>query len=574
MRFSETSRRNIINGARVVTDGLEKRSSIQSRSRQLVLWCFGENHAETWHTASRTGIAALTLSSSVTTIRAATDRVAHPNDWRPPFSVTSAPGNTGFGSLRRTAQRAVRRRQRTGGPGRAAAALPIGKIESWKTRMTFPLPLSPFEYYILNDRVDYPMTFFLQFSFTGKLERAILDVAFRTALARHPLLHATIRKCRGNQLEWVAADHLQPRIEWTEQDIDSFQLPNTVIRLESEPGLRIQVIQSRGETNLLLQVHHCCCDGIGAFQFIEDVFVAYHNATPGMTAKVQPHPVEPQRLRARTGIHSHRRALWAWSYSVMLGAFRAGLFLLRKPDHLFAPNDDVDPTFPVPQFPACQGRQFDLRVSQQLQEKAKLHDVTLNDLLLTLVFETLINWNRQHAAKHSNGHIRVGIPVNLRQEQHRDMPAANMVNVTFLDRTPGQSTNRSELVHGISRQMNGIKRRRSGTFLRVMRAFGRWKTLRKLIQSERVFLTATFSNLGEIMPESRLPRRDGCLCVGGNLLHNVEVQAPVRSTMPVFFVVFSYGGRLKSCMSYDSRRFSLNSARALHDSFVHRIESR
>ena len=44
----------------------------------------------------------------------------------------------------------------------------------------FPLPLVPFEHYMLaDDRADYPMTFFMRLHFRGRFDRGRLDNALR-----------------------------------------------------------------------------------------------------------------------------------------------------------------------------------------------------------------------------------------------------------------------------------------------------------------------------------------------------------------------------------------------------------
>ena len=57
----------------------------------------------------------------------------------------------------------------------------------------FPLPLTPFERYMLaDDRPDYPMAFPAVVEFSGSLRRAEFDAALEGALREHPLLRARV----------------------------------------------------------------------------------------------------------------------------------------------------------------------------------------------------------------------------------------------------------------------------------------------------------------------------------------------------------------------------------------------
>jgi hypothetical protein len=62
----------------------------------------------------------------------------------------------------------------------------------------FPLPLVPFEHYMLtDDRADYPMTFFLQLRFAGSMDQPRFRAALDSAVALHPLLRAHVRVAFG-----------------------------------------------------------------------------------------------------------------------------------------------------------------------------------------------------------------------------------------------------------------------------------------------------------------------------------------------------------------------------------------
>jgi len=80
----------------------------------------------------------------------------------------------------------------------------------------FPLPLAPFEHYILeDDRDDYPMCLWGGLSFRERIDAERLRRAVAQVQARHLLLHAVVRGRPGGRtpdLAWAAAGSLGPPI--------------------------------------------------------------------------------------------------------------------------------------------------------------------------------------------------------------------------------------------------------------------------------------------------------------------------------------------------------------------------
>src|SRR5579862_20258 len=133
---------------------------------------------------------------------------------------------------------------------------------------TFPLPFAPFEHYMLaDDCPDYPMSFFVHLKFHGRFERPQLNAALQTALARHPLLNSWIRgtaQDATSRITWIEADSPPPTIDWNDADVPIRFAVGRWIDLRSETGLRLWLRETENTTTLVLQFHHCCCDGIGA----------------------------------------------------------------------------------------------------------------------------------------------------------------------------------------------------------------------------------------------------------------------------------------------------------------------
>src|SRR5262245_31743240 len=88
------------------------------------------------------------------------------------------------------------------------------------TAALFPLPLAPFERYLLADDCPrYPMQFFCRLRFSGRFERAALEQAYGLSVGRHPLLRAVVRESSLNRVEWIGAREDQmPMLHWAKGD--------------------------------------------------------------------------------------------------------------------------------------------------------------------------------------------------------------------------------------------------------------------------------------------------------------------------------------------------------------------
>ena len=155
--------------------------------------------------------------------------------------------------------------------------------------MIFPLPLTPFEEYMLaDDRPQWPMSFFLRLELRGQYDPAILTSALTAALARHPLLASLLADDGGGGLQWVAGPGVPPPVSFARAGCELDFPEGRQIDLRRRIGVRVWV-RSDGadEWTLWLQFHHACCDGLGAMQFVGDVLAAYPQAEQRNTAIIR-----------------------------------------------------------------------------------------------------------------------------------------------------------------------------------------------------------------------------------------------------------------------------------------------
>ncbi len=138
------------------------------------------------------------------------------------------------------------------------------------------LPATVFETYMMSDDTpSYPMTFQFLYVFCGVVDESALQVAVDKISLKHPLTTAGIAT-RGGNWSWIQ-QHRKISIDFGPLEKPLICHKGLRIDLQSEPGVRIWCRTNADRTELTLQVHHACIDGLGTLQFMFDVLIEYHS---------------------------------------------------------------------------------------------------------------------------------------------------------------------------------------------------------------------------------------------------------------------------------------------------------
>ena len=307
-----------------------------------------------------------------------------------------------------------------------------------------------------------------------------------------------------------------------------------LVRLRAQMHVR----QERDRIHFLFAFRHVAVDGLGAFQFLTDLFVAYAHLCSGSVDPLHWRRLEPERLRDRDGYQLFRRRLKLLD---LLRVTRVHLPLsLRQAALVSEENGAQSDDRIVPGLPT------DFRVEHMTEDEtaalsriAAKQSVMLNDLLVRDYFLMLAEWNR--GTSQVRRPLRILIPTNMRRREDLRMPAANVFSYAFLTRYAPDCQDRQRLLGSIRDEMAAIKRDKRGLYyeagLRVIAlwpAFLRWSLNRKW-----AFATAVFTNLGTGFDHLPVPTRDGRKLAGDLLLEMGAV--PVR-----FALIRAFPSRLTS----------------------------
>jgi hypothetical protein len=440
----------------------------------------------------------------------------------------------------------------------------------------FPLPLTAFEkYMLLDDRPDYPMVFAFRLKLCGELRREAFESALDEALLHHPLLCALVKRQSQGGAVWLLAGELKPTIDWGVLGAAIGSPRGEGIDLNVEVGLRIWVRQGDDATELMFQFHHACCDGIGALRFIGHVLAAYGMITAPAGRRPKLHTSDPAGLLSRGRFTAQipsrgnpARSIWE--------SVRDGIrFISRRPAILRHSKRVSTESAMRLSFLETHWHAFDKAETGTISREAARQGVTVNDLLLRDLFQTLHKWNADRESEAAKQWLRIAVPVNLKNGDNDRMSAANGVSYTFLTRCGGQCADSHELLQGIHRETDVVTRhRRAMLFLRGFQHVVRFPRVIPFYMSpNRCLATAVLSNLGDVKRHfgACFPTESEKIVAGNVMLEDISAAPPVRPKTMAAFLIGKYANTLWLCVRCDPRSVPANDARQLLSSYINRI---
>lgn len=333
--------------------------------------------------------------------------------------------------------------------------------------------------------------------------------------------------------------------------------------------MHVRVRQEGLATKFFFEFCHTAVDGLGAFQFIGDLFVAYSHACAGGVEPPAWRRLEPERLRDRDGHQTvdpkKPGELWR------IVKVHAPLSLRS------AALVSADVTPPAART-AAQQVSDEFLVEHLSHEETKAlarvaadKGVMLNDLLLRDYFLMLAEWNRSTAEARKP--LRVMIPTNMRRRQDLRLPAANVFSYAFLTRAARECRDPVKLLHSIRDEMADIKREKRGLYYEAgLRLLCRWPSfVRWSLNRPTCFATAVFTNLSSGFDRVPLPSHDGCKIAGDLLFETGAGAGPIRPGTRSSFAAHNYAGRLAISAVCDAQVFSPAQQQALLAAYLSKL---
>lgn len=437
----------------------------------------------------------------------------------------------------------------------------------------FPLPLTCFEEYMMyDDRPSYPMTGIFRLRFSGFLQKDALEAAIQKVFERHPFLRATIDKTDRRCPKWIDHPEWRPDVQWHSM-ANAFGFPEAgYVDLTRTPGSRVWVLDRENGHDLILQVHHCCTDALGMETVFEDLLVYYAMTLSNGRPKTSLRSLALHRLRDRGTPGLTVVKYLKMIHRQMVGLLGVRQFLMRTPTSLTAGRLAPESMSPAKIFPTPLIHTFDRAQTRRILAAARHLNVTVNHLLVRDLFLAVSAWQKKKGPENKKRWLRFAIPMNLRTAVDIDMPMANSVSMIFLDRQPADFSDPEALLSGIQAEMRRIRHcRLEYTYILSLAASRMLPESYRESVADTSQTTSCFSNLGTVLDQVPLPRRDGQIKAGNVVLSSVDFVIPVRPHLNAAFCIYTYAGRLRVLMHFDNRALTASQAKVLLQTYVQHI---
>lgn len=429
------------------------------------------------------------------------------------------------------------------------------------------------EYFLRDDRPDYPMTGVCRLRFSGFFDHGHFHAALASVAERHPLVRATVEQKRFGTPRWMVTPGRFPAVYWDVAATETGFPPLPFIDLEREIGARFHVVRRETGHDLIAQIHHCCSDAQGLVTLLEDLMTEYAQRRGSIEIGAPPRKLEPERLLRRGS-----PMLTGWGFLKMIHKQVVGLrgilrFIRYSPVPLAVRERGADAPVHGNPLPNPLTFEFNQSETRAIFAEARKASVNVGDILVRDLFLTIFDWRRNHSQGNDADCLRISIPISLRGAADLRMPMANSFSMIFLDRQANLFPNPHLLLKSIHEQMRIIKENQLQYTFLLSVALARKLPggLSTYTSKDICHASSCFSNIGTVFAGTMLPRREGRLVICDMELESMDFVLPLRPHMHAAMCSHIYGGCLRVLINYDPRHISKDDARDLLEGFIGRI---
>lgn len=445
----------------------------------------------------------------------------------------------------------------------------------------FPLPLTLWEeFFVVDDYDSYPGNFMTRVRCSGRLDTELLMTALYNCVRSHPLFDCRIGRHR-RRLVWERVGERPLSVEFVaEEASDDFENlvlpPMKKFDVHNDRLWRIRVISGRNRTNraghsenekvasgdeftdIIVELHHSLCDGLGAIQFISDVAREIHDlharedSPDQATRRLRNPETDIQLLRNRGHFHQ----TWKERIQGLPFHYKSILASLRL---VFAKVSPLTPIDSVREL--LERSKADLGYekillsamdSSRLRRKCRLNNTTVNSCLTAEIFRAVHDWKKNQGHPPFNT-LRIMMPFNERKLADLKLPACNRVSLSPFTRTAKQIKDPG-LLSSIEKTVKLIKKGRLGiNFHRALwfcKTF--FRSLKALARTDRVGTTCVFANVGNLHTHLGLPPDPNGTRCGPLVIRDIDLVPPLRIGTGFALTLHEFNGESRLGIHYDS----------------------
>ncbi|MDR1291630.1 MAG: condensation domain-containing protein [Planctomycetaceae bacterium] len=425
------------------------------------------------------------------------------------------------------------------------------------------LPLTVFEkYMLLDDSPAYPMDSFRYLRFSGEFDIELFELSIASVVRFQPLLSSRIRHDKWLGFIWEQID--QPlfikKINTNASTADS-PVPEQ-IDIFNEAGFKVYIVSGSDGYSVLFQFHHTVSDGLGEMDLIADILTDYNDRVNGKIPIENTRNLDPSLLKYRG---SSGLTIAKYFRFFIDTAFTTNQLLFRFPSPIL-PCTKRDLSVYDEDYYKYIASELSTELTSDYFSFAKKNKVTVNDLLISDLFLSMNKFRQECGNSRRKAWMRISMPISLRGEEHKMMPASNNVTMVFLDRRNSDCADAEKLLRGVNRETQWIKRaEQKHVLLLSLRICDLMPHgLELMLWSMACRATVVLSNLGKVFDKVQVPRRfDGCLVVGNAILEEVNASPPIRFGTLASISALTYAGKLRIILRFDKKNLPKEKATQL-----------
>ncbi|MGE0492894.1 MAG: hypothetical protein AB7S38_27030 [Vulcanimicrobiota bacterium] len=390
------------------------------------------------------------------------------------------------------------------------------------------LAVTPFEkLFLYCDEVAGPTAFEIGLEFTADFDHQKLTAALDRAVTRHPMLSARIEEHRG-RLVWVPQPEYHVPL-----------LPPATGNLLSPlhgGGVRVRLSDLGPGTRLLFEIHHSCCDGRGAFLFLDDFLQDYHELCGGAARRRPKRDLSVLERRGQVEVSETSLELSLW-----LRLRLAWDFLSTRPQGF------GDVKRPARSHRPFSQQLFSPALSSLIDSRLAGSGANLNDLGLALLLRTLASTSS------SSQPLRLLVPTSLRRLSDFRAGASHRTSFAFLTRAPHDCLGGfADLLEWTVGETRFIKAARPDyTTVLGVNLLERLRLLRRFLSWPQARNTAVLSFMDDVtrlLSLKRFPSSAQGVGIGDQVLSGVFGVPPTRPGTSLSFGLGRFQGRVNVCL--------------------------
>lgn len=430
---------------------------------------------------------------------------------------------------------------------------------------------------MLDDHPEFPITFFIQFRLKGRLDYAAVMESVHAAARLHPLLCCRVER-RGGRYWWVWSPEAVAEIDLNPEVWKTTQPWARQINLSVQTGVRAWGEITETHTEITLQFHHACCDGIGASQFLEDFAVCYSRRTGATDQQPEARQLNPAMLRTRHLAAPRRVGRLPGSWLT-----RCGIVVRDTLKFLFHSKEELQPH--RADVPSDERDGFNLltddldrATTRKLRAVATHRNVTLNDLMVRDLMLTIADWNQKSGSSAIGRRICVLIPNSLRGPSDDQLPAANVIGYCFLSRTWQEVGDPEQLLQSLNEETNRVLRDQHGWLfvqgLQLVQKIPFLMSVSAMLLRRRCMATSLLSHMGNRLNSisARMPSEGDVIQVGDATLEEVRCVPALRCGTNAAVATFLWNGRLMVNLRCAPASFGVSQSREFLAMLMARLE--